>query len=378
MLKLLLRITALILITGQLTAQTLTTADKEATPETQRLFINMKILIETGTMFGHQDALAYGMGWKGEKGRSDIKSVTDSHPAVYGWDLAHLELDSANNIDGVPFKKMRKWAKDVYKRGGINTYSWHAINPVNGQSAWDTSSNSVKQLVPGGEYHEAFKKNLDKVAGFLKKLKKGGKHIPVIFRPYHEHTGSWFWWGQKQNTAAEYKALWQFTVNYLKNEKGLHHLLYSYSTADFKSDEEFLERYPGDDYIDMMGFDIYQRNDTTAFLNQLNSQLQLLTEIAKEHKKLPALTEVGFEQIPDTTWWTVKLLPALLKNPVSYVLLWRNERTDHYYVPYPGQISTADFIKFYKHPKTIFQDQLTPLDIYTEEITKPNANQTLP
>ncbi|MBK6282145.1 MAG: hypothetical protein IPF54_05280 [Draconibacterium sp.] len=86
-----------------------------------------------------------------------------------------------------------------------------------------------------------------------------GKYIPILFRPFHEHTGSWFWWGKDLCSVEEYKVLWRFTVSYLQNEKNIHHLIYTYSTDRFKTAGEYLERYPGDDIIDVLGFDLYDR-----------------------------------------------------------------------------------------------------------------------
>ena len=67
------------------------TADKSATKETQNLLLNLKKLLPKGVMFGHQDDLAYGVGWKYVPGRSDVKDVTGEYPAVYGWDYSGLE-----------------------------------------------------------------------------------------------------------------------------------------------------------------------------------------------------------------------------------------------------------------------------------------------
>jgi len=70
------------------------TADKDATKETQNLLLNLKKLLHKGVMFGHQNDLAYGVGWKNEAGRSDVKDVTGEYPAVYGWELGGLEIDA--------------------------------------------------------------------------------------------------------------------------------------------------------------------------------------------------------------------------------------------------------------------------------------------
>ncbi|RYE21513.1 MAG: beta-mannosidase, partial [Sphingobacteriaceae bacterium] len=156
----------LLAVAGQISAQNVLPADKAATKETQTLFRNMQKLAQTKVIFGHQDDLAYGMGWAYEKGRSDIKSVTGSYPGVYGWELGHLELDSAKNLDGVPFKNIISYVKEVYARGGINEFSWHFDDPVTGATAWSTPTNTVKQIIPGGAHHAAYVKYLDKFAVF--------------------------------------------------------------------------------------------------------------------------------------------------------------------------------------------------------------------
>lgn len=66
-------------------------SDKKATPETKILYKNLTDLSKKSILFGHQDDLAYGVNWKYEAGRSDVKEVTGDYPAVYGWDLAGLE-----------------------------------------------------------------------------------------------------------------------------------------------------------------------------------------------------------------------------------------------------------------------------------------------
>ena len=86
---------------------------------------------------------------------------------------------------------------------------------------------------------------------------ENGAYIPVIFRMYHEHTGDWFWWSSQQSTPEEYKQLWIMTCDYLQKTKQVHHLLYAYSSSNVQSEEHYLERYPGDQYVDILGFDHY-------------------------------------------------------------------------------------------------------------------------
>ena len=333
-------------------------SDKRATPEAKQLYSRLTSLVNRGIMFGHQDDLAYGLGWKYEDQRSDVKSVTGSYPAVHGWDLGHLEIGKTQNLDSVPFDKMKAFIKEVHRLGGVNTISWHLNNPVNGASSWD-NSNTVSQIIPGGKYHAAFKSWLDRIANFLGDLKdENNKAIPVLFRPYHEHTGSWFWWGENNCSVSDYKELWRFTVDYLRNKNKLHHLIYVYSSSRFKSATHYLERYPGDAYVDMMGFDTYVKPTEYDYVSTITQQLSILQSVAEQRYKLPAFTETGYATIPDANWWTRTLLPILAKYKLSYVLVWRNARLNHHYAPFPGHPSAVDFEKFYKDKRMIFLDRL--------------------
>src|SRR3954464_14820357 len=110
-------------------------ADRQATKETVKLYNNLKKLLKKGIMFGHQDDLAYGVGWKYEAGKSDVKEVTGDYPAVQGYELGRLELDQQVNLDSVPFDKIKGFITKTYNNGGVTTLSWHLNNPLTGKTA---------------------------------------------------------------------------------------------------------------------------------------------------------------------------------------------------------------------------------------------------
>jgi hypothetical protein len=350
-------------------------ADKKATKETVSLYQNLKKLTGKGFMFGHQDDLAYGVGWNAAAntalmGRSDIKDVTGDYPAVYGWELGHLEIDKPVNLDSVPFATMQQLIRQGYERGGVITISWHLNNPLTGQTAWNPADGAVASVLAGGSKNALYKSWLDKVATFMNGLKGSkGEPIPVIFRPFHELNGNWFWWGGKNCTPQEFKQLWIETVKYLRDEKGLHHLLYAYNTDRFSSREEYMAKYPGDEWVDVIGFDIYQRNSPKdKYLMDIDGMFSTLTAVATERNKIPALTEFG-GNLTDSNWWTGTLLPAVSKHKISYVLGWRNAGKKpsgefEYYVPYTGHVTNEDFIRFYKATNTLFQQDITKEKLY--------------
>ena len=339
--------------------------DKEATSYTKALFRNLKAIGSEGILFGHQDDLAYGVYWKDEPGRSDVKDASGSYPALFGWDISKIG-QRAFNIDSVDFEKMKAWIREAYQMGGINTVSWHIDNPVTGGDSWDITP-AVYSILPGGDNHEWYRGKLDLFADFLNDLIVDGNQVPVIFRPFHEHTGNWFWWGRGNCTAEEYTALWQFTVKYLKNEKGIHHLLYAYSTDRFKSEKDYLDFYPGDDFVDVLGYDDYHSIKTLDEKPELIRQLTTIVELAEEKGKIAALSESGFETIPVDDWWTTVLLEGLTSDStarkISYCMMWRNAWPNHHYAPYEGHSSAADFRKFKEDPYILFLDEV-PVDMY--------------
>ena len=353
------------------TRNTNTFADSGRTIPTENLLANLKTLGDSaGYMFGHHDDVLYGIGWVGDSARSDVKSVTGDYPALLSFDLGHLELGDTVSLDGVSFNRMREEIQRHFERGGMITLSWHLNNPLTGGTAWINDStgerrlNTVEAVLEGGKVHEKFLMWLDRVADFLNSLETtDGVRIPVLFRPWHEHTGSWFWWGQDLCTADQYKALWRLTIERLK-ENGVVNALYAYSpgTENGGNPQKYMERYPGDDIIDLLGLDCYcfaPTGDDAAvekYAQMLDTQLGMVCQLAKEQGKAVALTETGYEGIKTADWWTHTLMPVLDKHPISYVLVWRNahDKPGHFFAPYPGHPSAPDFVEFYNHPKSLF------------------------
>ena len=348
--------------------------DKRATKETQNLYKNLQSSLQKGIVFGHQDDMAYGVNWKYKDGRSDIKDVTGEYPGIFGWELGRLEIDAPVNLDSVPFDKMKQYICSAYDNGAVITISWHLNNPLTGKSAWDPSpANTIKAILPGGEKNKLYASWLDKVAVFLQSLKgKKGEYVPVIFRPFHELNGSWFWWGGKNCTPEELIQLWKYTVSYLRDTKHIHHLLYAYNTDRFSSELEYLERYPGDEWVDIVGFDIYQKGDilpNEKFIAELDKSLGLLEKIARSKNKIPALTEFGFNTVPDASWWTNVFFKAIEKHKIAFVLAWRNAGRKskdeiEFYVPYPEQTSAGDFKVFSKLPTIFFETKTKQQQLY--------------
>lgn len=344
--------------------QNKTGVDENLTVETQQLYNCLLSITEKGIMFGHHDDPVYGIGWDGDLNRSDVRSVCGDYPAVMSFDLGRIELGGAENLDKVPFERIKNEIIAQYNRGGISTLSWHLDNPVTGKDSWDVSDTTVvASLLQGGVNEAKFHDWLDKVAAFMNSLKtEAGIKVPVLFRPWHEHSGSWFWWGQNLCTAEQYKALWHLTCDRMQHQ-GVNNVLYAYSPgAGLKDSTAYLERYPGDEIIDLIGFDSYQF-DRKKYIDEMENALTILTQVGKAHHKPIAITETGFEAIPDSAWWTQTLMPIISKYPISYVLVWRNarDRENHYYAPFPGQVSAADFVQFYENPKNLFASDMKHL-----------------
>ena len=323
-------------------------ADPHVTPEARALFYRLLKLQDKGVMYGHQDDVMYGHTWWYDPGRSDVKETVGDYPAVVGFELGEIETGRERSLDTVVFAQITEMVKFFHQKNGIITVSWHAINPITSQwthreispngpgSSWDIrkfnigaykepdsvedfeikaeSLNAVKSILPDGENHDLFNGWLDILADyFLTWTDNNGKLIPFIFRPWHEHSGTFFWWGRNRCTDEEYAALWRHTVNYLRN-KGLNNILYAYNTDKVYSLEDFMRGYPGDEYIDMLSIDWYGQGP--EFNVQVDNALFFGSKEAQKRGKLVALSECGNI--------SQDMVDILREHKVSYFLTWRN------------------------------------------------------
>jgi len=342
--------------------------DATATAETVELYNRLFSLLDKGIMVGHQDDLAYGHDWYKEGGRSDVKDIAGDYPAVIGWELGHIEIGADFNLDSVYFSDIKKYVKETYDRGGITSFSWHGDNIVTGNTSWDCGQDSVvTTILPGGSNNSKYLLWLDRLADFFLDLKDNkGNYIPVVFRMYHEHSGDWFWWGSRQCTPDEYKQLWIMTLEYLRDKKNVHNLLYAYSPGETSDECHYLERYPGDEYVDMVAFDCYvSGKDSTAitkYKEAMHRNLKTVTEYAAKSDKIPAIGETGMESVSDKTYFTEMVYPIISQFRISWVLFWRNawesDKPDHYYVPFKGHPAAEDFKEFVSKPEILMNKDI--------------------
>lgn len=334
-------------------------------PEAQALMDRLEKIAQSGAhMVAHQDALMYGTYWNvnidgtQDFTRSDVLSVAGDYPAVVGFELGEIELQGEYSLDSVKFDYIREASLAHYNRGGIVTYSWHCRNPLTGDTAWDVSSDQVvKSILPGGAEHEKFMGWMGTLADFFLSVKtEDGALMPFIFRPWHEHSGGWFWWGiDGKCTNEDYIALWRMSYDYLVGERGLNNMLWEIS-PDVRNclDGDMVQAsYPGDDVVDIIGMDCYcwKGDDVKAvtadYVKKMRASLEVLTELGKKHGKMITVAETGAEGVPNDKFWTEGLAESLRGFNVLYALTWRNASDEahrgHYFCTYPGEASSEDF-----------------------------------
>ncbi|MDP4239067.1 MAG: glycosyl hydrolase [Bacteroidota bacterium] len=342
--------------------QSFSPSDPKATKETVEFFSTLEMRIDKGIMLGHQDDLAYGNKWYGESGRSDVKSVCGDYPAIFGWNVGNVENGSLYNSDSVSFSKLAYYVKRVNKMGGVSTLTWLVHNPVTGGEYNDYSGNHVvKEILSGNSSHEKYLQYLDGLANFLNSLKdEKGRLIPVIFQPFHEHNISGkYWWNTNQCTAEEFKKMWIMTVDYLRNKKDVHHILYAYSIHADTSSTAFADYYPGNNYVDLIGvsLNLVQESDPSGkiYMQTLNRNLAVICQFAEKNKKISAVTDTGLEGVKISNYFSNYVYPIISQYKLSYIMFGRNAWDDenHYYIPIPGHPASEDFNGFSKSPKIL-------------------------
>ncbi len=163
-------------------------------------------------------------------------------------------------------------AKKKYAEGHIITLMWHGCFPTdgdccNGSSIWAMENRPSPEVwnelvTEGTELNNAWKEGADKIAGHLKELRDAG--IPVLWRPYHEMNGVWFWWCNQKGEQG-FKRLWIMMYNYFTEVHQLNNLIWVWNTnapRDIPGDEAwpYADFYPGSEYVDILAADVY-RND---------------------------------------------------------------------------------------------------------------------
>lgn len=219
-----------------------------------------------------------------------IKNLTGDYPALLGLDL--MDYTPSRTAFGASSSAVEK-AIEFANKGGIVTLCWHWNAPTeylnstaNSPDGWwggfytKSSKFDIAKVMNGQDAKgkKLLDRDIKEIAKQLKRLEKAG--VPVIWRPLHEASGGWFWWGAKGSDA--YKKLWKYLYKELTNTYGCNNLIWVYNgqSADW---------YPGDEYVDIVGEDIYPGNH--VYDPQVSRFKQAINYGSKT--KITALTENG-------------------------------------------------------------------------------------
>ncbi|HEX6956330.1 MAG TPA: glycosyl hydrolase, partial [Agromyces sp.] len=219
----------------ELTSASVDLVDAEATDATRSLFAYLRDVRGQGILFGHQHATDYGESFPERDGTaSDVLAATGEYPAVFGFDTLIIEGRErpgvAENTREENALLLAEGIREATDLGAISTLSVHMENFVTGGDFYDTSGDTLRAVLPGGAHHDDLVEYLDLIALTAHRaVDADGEPIPIVFRPWHENAGSWFWWGASFGAPGEYAELFRFTVEYLRDVKDVHNFLYAFS-----------------------------------------------------------------------------------------------------------------------------------------------------
>ena len=186
-----------------------------------------------------------------------IKKVTGKEPALLGFELLAYspnineeDTDEACMREVIENRDTLKCAYDWAEKKGLITFTWHWFSPLGGRSkafyTEHTDYDVEKAVTPGTVEYDALVSDMDHMASILKPFSDKG--IPILWRPFHEMDGTWFWWGSKGAEPA--KKLWHIMYERFTSVHDLTDLIWVWNagSGDF---------YPGDDVVDIVSVDIY-------------------------------------------------------------------------------------------------------------------------
>jgi mannan endo-1,4-beta-mannosidase len=220
----------------------------------------------TSTLSGQESMMTDSGGWGSARFPSSrdayVHDRTGRYPALYSSDFGDVYTSNLDQRQDVVDNAIA-----YAQQGSAIQLHYHMIQPDQPDGAgFDTmagfdssnpypAANIDRILTPGDSLNVEHLGRLDTLAGYLRQLQDAG--VAVLWRPYHEMNGGWFWWGQKDRFAD----LWIQQWDYLTNTHGLNNLLWVFSVNHW-SDSGFGDLgpdayYPGHDYVDVLGVDVY-------------------------------------------------------------------------------------------------------------------------
>ena len=233
-------------------------SNENAIENAERVYSYLKDVYKSSCLTGQMEST-----WMGSPDyeMNYIEKNTGKLPAIRGLDFM------CNDFEGVVSRAEQWWEK-----GGIVTICWHTGADFASEYT-DSLADSIdwdEAFIEGSETYNSLIAGMDRAAPYLQQLEDAG--VPVLWRPFHEIDGGWFWWSK--GGAENFKKLWQMMYTRYTDYWGLDNLIWvlGYS-ANVNVDKA--EWYPGDDYVDLMGADSYDPGENKALYD-------LCTEIAPE------------------------------------------------------------------------------------------------
>jgi mannan endo-1,4-beta-mannosidase len=192
-----------------------------------------------------------------------VSKVTNHYPALYGQDFGFSE---PNSWDGINFRqRIVDEAIRRHRKGFIITLMWHAVRPTEEEPGTFKESIQGKVtdkewkdlITPGTKINERWKSQVDIIAWFLKQLQY--VKVPVLWRPYHEMNGAWFWWGKRTGNNG-YKKLYRMLFDRFVHFHKLNNLIWVYNCNEVNPDVAPYEKcFPGHDVVDILATDVYRK-----------------------------------------------------------------------------------------------------------------------
>ncbi|MBP3541004.1 MAG: beta-mannosidase [Clostridia bacterium] len=273
-----------------------------------------------------------------------IEKITGKQPALLGFELLsyspninYLDTDEEcmAEVEGNYGTLRQAWEWAAQK--GVLTFVWHWFSPLGGHGkafyTQNTDFDASLALVEGTPENKALVSDMDMMAGLLRPFCDAS--VPILWRPFHEAEGSWFWWGAKG--ADTVKGLWRLMYDRFTNLHGLNNLIWVWNAPD-------PDRYPGDDVVDIISRDMYP----PAHQHEAHvEKFEELRQITRK-KKIALIGEIG--TIP-----SAEILARERAEWVSY-MTWCNEfcLTEDY-------TDNETLRAMYRHPWAVTKDSLPEL-----------------